>query len=74
VGVGGPALGKAVASGPGFLLTRTGLIATNWYVVADARNIEVAFPESKDAGRAEVMIKDAVNGHCYLNHISRLLP
>jgi hypothetical protein len=57
----GPAVGKAGASGTGFLLTRTGLIATNWHVVADAKNIEVTFPESKDAVRAEVVIKDAVN-------------
>lgn len=50
-----------VASGTGFLLARNGLIATNWHVVADARNISVAFPSWDGTAPAEVVIRDKVN-------------
>jgi serine protease Do len=56
-----PAVGKATVTGTGFLLARTGLIATNWHVVADRGNIEVMFPDWKQPARAGVVIKDAVN-------------
>jgi S1-C subfamily serine protease len=50
--------GKA---GTGFLLTRTGLIGTNWHVVSDMKHIGVAFAGWKDSVNAEVVVKDAVN-------------
>ena len=48
-------------SGTGFLLNRNGLIATNWHVVADAKNIGVAFPGWKGSVSAEVILKDSAN-------------
>ena len=50
-----------VSSGTGFLLTQSGLIATNWHVVADAKNISVAFPGWKGNAPADVVIRDKVN-------------
>ena len=56
-----PALSiKGGISGSGFLLNRT-LLATNWHVVADRKNITVALPEWHDAINADVVIKDVVN-------------
>src|SRR5271157_101832 len=52
---------KAATSGTGFLLNRSGLIATNWHVVANAKKINVAFPGWTDGTNAEVAIKDSVN-------------
>ncbi len=52
---------KSGASGTGFLLSRGGLMATNWHVVAGAKNIGVAFPGWKDTVSAEVVIRDVVN-------------
>lgn len=52
---------KGVTSGTGFPLSRNGLLATNWHVVADAKNISVAFPGWNDSVSAEVVIRDAVN-------------
>jgi len=52
---------KGGASGTGFLLSRGGLMATNWHVVADAKNIAVAFLGWKDTVSAEVVIRDVVN-------------
>jgi S1-C subfamily serine protease len=49
------------ASGTGFLLSRSGLIATNWHVVANAKNIAVAFPGWTDRISAEIAIRDTVN-------------
>jgi S1-C subfamily serine protease len=43
------------------LLNHNGLIATNWHVVADAKNIEIAFPDSREGIRAEVAIRDVTN-------------
>jgi hypothetical protein len=52
---------NGVASGTGFLLSRSGLLATNWHVVADAKNISVAFPGWSGAVSAEVVVRDVVN-------------
>ena len=52
---------KGGVSGTGFLLNWNGLIATNWHVVADAKNIGIAFPGWKDSVSAEVVIKDSAN-------------
>jgi S1-C subfamily serine protease len=52
---------KGGASGTGFLLSRGGLLATNWHVVADAKNISVAFPGWNGSASAEIVIKDVVN-------------
>ncbi len=50
-----------VASGTGFLLNRSGLLATNWHVVADAKNLSVAFPGWSGAVSADVVVRDVVN-------------
>jgi S1-C subfamily serine protease len=50
-----------VASGTGFLLNRTGLLATNWHVVANAKNLSVAFPGWSGTVSAEVVVRDVVN-------------
>lgn len=55
-----PASG-VVTSGTGFLLSQSGLIATNWHVVADGKNISVAFPSLNGSASAEVVIRDKVN-------------
>jgi len=55
-----PASGN-VASGTGFLLTHGGLIATNWHVVADAKNISVAFPSWSGSAPAEIVLRDKLN-------------
>lgn len=52
---------NGLASGTGFLLSRSGLLATNWHVVADAKNISVAFPGWSGAVSAEVVVRDVVN-------------
>lgn len=52
---------KGGASGTGFLISRNGLLATNWHVVADAKNISVAFPGWNGSAKAEVVIRDVVN-------------
>lgn len=59
--IGSEAPAKSATSGTGFLLNRSGLIATNWHVVADAKNISVAFPSWDASGSAEVVVKDKVN-------------
>jgi S1-C subfamily serine protease len=51
----------SVASGTGFLLSRSGLLATNWHVVADAKNLSVAFPGWSGTVSAEVVVRDVVN-------------
>ncbi len=48
-------------SGTGFLVTRSGLLATNWHVVRDAKSITVALPGWKSAADADVVIRDVVN-------------
>jgi S1-C subfamily serine protease len=52
---------KGGASGTGFLLSRSGLMGTNWHVVADAKNVSVAFPGWNGSAAAEVVIRDKVN-------------
>jgi S1-C subfamily serine protease len=52
---------STVSSGTGFLLNRSGLLATNWHVVADAKNLSVAFPGWSAAVSAEVVVRDVVN-------------
>ncbi len=52
---------QSAKSGTGFLLTRTGLIATNWHVVSDSKHVSVAFPGWKDGINAEVVLRDATN-------------
>jgi len=52
---------KGGASGTAFLLSRSGLVATNWHVVAEGKNFSVAFPGWANATSAEVVIKDVVN-------------
>jgi S1-C subfamily serine protease len=58
--VGGPSA-TGVASGTGFLLSGTGLLATNWHVVADAKTISVIFPGWSGPVTAEVLVRDIVN-------------
>jgi S1-C subfamily serine protease len=57
----GAASAKVGASGTAFLLSRSGLVATNWHVVAEGKNFSVAFPGWTGTVSAEVVIKDAVN-------------
>lgn len=57
----GAATATAASSGTGFLITRTGLIATNWHVVANATNITVEFPGWTDPVKAELVVRDAQN-------------
>ena len=52
---------KSGVSGTGFLISRTGLLATNWHVVADAKNISVTFPGWDGSANAEIVIRDVVN-------------
>ncbi len=52
---------SGVASGTGFLLSRSGLLATNWHVIAGGKNISVAFPGWSEAVSAEVVVRDVVN-------------
>jgi S1-C subfamily serine protease len=52
---------KTVASGTGFLLSRSGLLATNWHVVADAKNISVAFPGWNGTATVVVVVRDVAN-------------
>lgn len=52
---------KGGASGTGFLISRSGLLATNWHVVADTKNISVAFPGWRGSANAEIVIRDMVN-------------
>jgi S1-C subfamily serine protease len=49
------------SSGTGFVINRNGLLATNWHVVAGAKNISVAFPGWNSSASAEVVVRDVVN-------------
>jgi len=52
---------KGEVSGTAFLLSRSGLVATNWHVVGEGKNFSVAFPGWTGTVSAEVVIKDVVN-------------
>ena len=52
---------KNVEAGTGFLITHSGLIATNWHVVENAKNITVAFRSWGGAVRADLVVKDKIN-------------
>jgi len=60
---------KGGASGTAFLLGRSGLVATNWHVVAEGKNFSVAFPGWTGTVGAEVVIKDVVNDLAILRMI-----
>jgi len=47
--------------GSGFLISKNGLVVTNYHVVEDAKQIQVTFPEKSITKFAKVKIKDAVN-------------
>ncbi len=51
----------ASKSGTGFLLTHSGLVATNWHVVSDAKRITVKFPGWKDSASADLVVRDVAN-------------
>lgn len=51
--------GKATEyAGTGFLLNRSGLIATNWHVVSGAKRITASFPNWTAGASAEIVLKD----------------
>jgi S1-C subfamily serine protease len=52
---------KGGASGTAFLLSLSGLVATNWHVVAEGKNFSVAFPGWTGTVSADIVIKDVVN-------------
>ena len=51
----------AEKSGTGFLLTHSGLIATNWHVVSGAKRIAVTFHGWKDSASADLVVRDTAN-------------
>jgi len=52
---------SATSFGTGFLVTHTGLIATNWHVVADAKEVGVTFPGVSELLTAQVVLQDHRN-------------
>ena len=52
---------KSVFFGTAFLLSRTGLVATNWHVVSEGKSFSVAFPGWAGEVSADIVIKDVVN-------------
>lgn len=47
--------------GSGFIISKNGLVVTNYHVVEDAKQIQVTFPEKSITKVAKVKIKDAIN-------------
>jgi S1-C subfamily serine protease len=53
-------------SGTGFLVTKSGLVVTNYHVVENANDILVSIPETDLVLNASVQIKDSQNDLCIL--------
>jgi S1-C subfamily serine protease len=49
------------SSGSGFLLNAAGLLATNWHVVSNAKNVTVSLPNWSASLPANVVLRDKVN-------------
>ena len=56
-----PSVNLSESFGSGFLISKNGLVVTNYHVVEDAKQIQVTFPEKSITKFAKVKIKDAVN-------------
>lgn len=52
---------EAGKSGTGFLLTRSGLIATNWHVVSGTKRVAVTFPGWTESANADLVVRDVIN-------------
>jgi|GEM_PF-857365 len=57
----GPAGTGGSTAGTGFLLSKTGLVVTNWHVIEDAHRVTVDFPHLGRIFDAEVALKDRGN-------------
>lgn len=52
---------KSIGMGSGFLISKSGLVVTNYHVVKQKNEIEVVFPEIKKILKASVALKDENN-------------
>jgi serine protease Do len=52
--------------GTGFIISETGLVATNYHVVDKANEIDIALPSSNKVLRASIQVKDVKNDLCIL--------